>query len=266
MYYLGLYWEFIKIRLKTMVEYRSNTIWTGIAEACGYTADFLVIWIMISKFHNIGDWNAYEVIFLYAINLLTYSLSSMFLYRTCNNLSFQIRTGEFDDIITKPTNPFLYLCCSGFMYGYYSHISVSIFFICFCLAKLGVTLSISKIFFLILSLIGGALIQGAMNLFTTVPSFWMVKNTALRSLTWSGRNFIEYPISIYHKSIQIILTVILPFAFISFYPAQYFLGKSDFLMFHPIFQFLTPVVGVILFALAYMFWCFGIKHYNSSGS
>ena len=31
---------------------------------------------------------------------------------------------------------------------------------------------------------------------------------------------------------QIILTLIIPYAFINFYPAQYFLGKQDFIMFN----------------------------------
>ena len=44
------------------------------------------------------------------------------------------------------------------------------------------------------------------------------------------------------------------------------LEKNDFLMFHPVVQFLTPAVGILLAFLAYRFWLLGLKHYNSSGS
>lgn len=46
MYYFPLYLEFIKIQLKTMVEYRNETIWVALAEAAGYSAQFALIWVM----------------------------------------------------------------------------------------------------------------------------------------------------------------------------------------------------------------------------
>mgnify|MGYP000863678573 CR=1 FL=1 len=266
MYYFGLYIEFIKIRLKAMVEYRSETIWTGLAQAAGYFAEFAVIWVMISKFGTIGEWNSYEIMLLYALNLLTYALAGSFFYRTSNRLPESIRTGSFDEVITRPTNPLLYLICSGFLYGYFSHMIVSVVILCICFYNLAITLTFTKLIFLVIALVGGALIHSSIFLFVAVPSFWIVKNDAISRLLWSGREFIKYPISIYNKIIQVILTFILPFAFINFYPAQYLLSKNDFLMFHPVFQFLTPVVGGVLFFIAYRFWICGLKHYNSSGS
>lgn len=266
MYYLGLYWTFIKISLKTMVEYRTETIIMGLAQIAGYFADFLVIAVMVSKFQTMGGWNAYEIMLLYAFNLLAYAVASLFLYRTCNNLAGQIRTGELDAILTKPTNPLMYLCTSGFVTGYWAHILLSLVLMCFCFLKLGVAFTFSKILLLILSIIGGALIQGAIILITTVPAFWTVKGDAIREIPWVARDFIQYPITIYHKAIQFLLTFVVPYAFISFFPLQYFLGKNDFSFFHPAFQFLTPIVGIVLFFLAYRFWLYGLKHYNSSGS
>lgn len=266
MYYIGLYCKFVKIRLKAMVEYRGETFWTALAQAAGYFAEFAVIWIMVNQFVTIGAWNAYEIMLLFALNLLTYALAGSFFYRTCTQLPERIRTGTFDEVITRPTNPLLYLTCSGFLYGYISHITVSVVMLCICFAKLGISLTISRFLFFILAILGGALIQSSLFLFTAVPAFWTVKTDAISSLIWNGRDFIKYPISIYNKFVALILTFILPVAFINFYPAQYFLSKDDFMMFHPVFQYLTPAVGLLLFFLAYRFWLFGIKNYKSTGS
>ena len=147
MYYLDLYWEFIKIRMKTAVEYRGETLITGISEMIGYASEFVILWIMVGKFQQMGQWNAYEIMLIYAMNLLGYSLSNVFLYRTCHNLADLIRTGVFDGIITKPTNPFLYLCCSGFMYGYWAHITLAIALMVICFRKLAVTFTVVKTLF-----------------------------------------------------------------------------------------------------------------------
>ena len=266
MYYLDLYWEFIKIRIKTAVEYRGQTFITGFSQMIGYGSEFLILWIMVSKFQQMGQWNVYEIMLIYAMNLLGYSLANVFIYRTCHNLAELIRTGDFDGIITKPTNPFMYLCCSGFMYGYWAHVALTVGLMIFCFGKLGVSFSLAKILFLLLVIFGSALIQGATQLISYVPTFWVIKSNAIRSVHRYARDFVQYPLSIYHKSIQILLTFVIPYAFISFYPLQYLLEKDDFLMFHPVVQYLTPAVGILLAFLAYRFWLFGLKHYNSSGS
>jgi len=266
MYYLDLYWEFIKIRLKTAVEYREETFLTGFFEIIGYASEFVILWIMISKFRQMGQWNAYEIMLIYAMNLLCYSLANVFLYRTCHNLAELIRTGDFDGIITKPTNPILYLSCSGFMYGYWAHISLAVTLMVFCFRKLGVTFTMVKLLFLLGAILGSTLIQGSTQLFAYIPTFWTVKNKALQSMRWIVYDYAKYPISIYHKSVQVFLTFVIPYAFISFYPLQYLLEKDDFLMFHPVVQYLTPAIGLLLAFLAYRFWLFGLKHYNSSGS
>lgn len=266
MYYFSLYKEFIKIRFKTAAEYRSNTILMGISQIIGYLSEFIVLWIMISQFRQMGQWNAYELMLIYAMNLTGYSLANFFIYNTSNDLADLIRTGELDGVVTKPTNPFLYLCCSHFTTGYWAHLLLTGSLMVFCFIKLQVHFTAVKVLFLLVSIIGSALIQGSVQLISVIPAFWFVKSTSIRAFQWMSYDFVKYPISIYHKSIQFILTFVIPYAFVSFYPLQYLLGKNDFCMFHPVVQFLTPVIGITLAFLAYRFWLLGLKHYNSSGS
>ena len=80
------------------------------------------------------------------------------------------------------------------------------------------------------------------------------------------RRFIEYPITIYDRWLQLFLTVVIPYAFVSFYPAQHFLDKDGQALFHPALQYGTPLVGIFMFALACGFWRFGVNHYQSTGS
>ncbi|MEO1088650.1 MAG: ABC-2 family transporter protein, partial [Acidobacteriota bacterium] len=80
------------------------------------------------------------------------------------------------------------------------------------------------------------------------------------------RSFIVYPISIYDNWIQVLLTLVLPFAFVSFFPAEHFLGKPESSIFPAVFQFGTPLVGLIFFLLAYRLWSSGVDGYQSTGS
>ena len=266
MNYFNLYIEFIKIRLQSMIEYRAAFISGGLAQATSYIADVTLIWIMINQFNKIGTWEPYEVLFLYGLNLLAYALAGLFLYNPHAALPGMIKNGEFDELLIRPLNPFIYIITKMFNYGYFSHIIIALVIIMLCFIKLNLIVTPIKLLFLVVVIISGALIQGAAFMIISIPAFWITDTSSLSFFFGSIKEFTKYPISIYPKIIQVFLTIIVPYSFISFYPAQYFLEKNDFLMFNPIIQFISPIIGIISFGLAYKLWLIGIKSYSSTGS
>mgnify|MGYP001281232953 CR=1 FL=1 len=267
MHYIGLYIEFIKLKIMGVAEYRKSFLLGALAQAAAYGAEFLLIWVLVDKFQSVHGWGSYEVMFLYALNLASYALAGFFLFTPCTQLSFMIKNGSFDEILTRPLNSFLYLISKEFNSAYISHLLLSIFIIFLCFHQLGIALTFVKWMGLLVCLLGGALIQGAGFVATSVPAFWFVETQGLRNIFFFQlRNFIRYPVSAYNKFVQIVLTLLLPYAFINFYPSQFFLEKSDFMMFSPSFQYGCPFVGLLLFGLSYWFWNVGINHYKSTGS
>lgn len=267
MSYALLYLEFIKLQILGVLHYKKAFTLGLIAQIASYGAEFLLLWIIITKFQDINGWNSYEVLLLYALNLCSYALASFFLASPSFRLSMMIKDGTFDEILTKPLNSFLYLVCREFNSGYLSHLLLSIVAMWVAISHLNFSFTLVHTLFFILIIISGALIQGAALLITAIPSFWVVENTSLKEVFFfQMKNFIKYPISIYPAPIQILLTFILPYAFINFFPIQYFLNKNDFSFFSPVFQYLSPVFGVVLFVIAYLFWLIGIKNYKSTGS
>jgi ABC-2 type transport system permease protein len=58
---------------------------------------------------------------------------------------------------------------------------------------------------------------------------------------------------------------LLPLAFMNYYPSLILLNKLEKIS-YPWLAFLSPVVAVIVFALAYMLWTAGLNRYSSTGS
>jgi hypothetical protein len=81
-------------------------------------------------------------------------------------------------------------------------------------------------------------------------------------------NYADKPIklnhgeTIYAKGIRIAITYIIPFAFTSFIPASYFIGKTNLL------EALggTIVAAIVSFIVAYFVWEKGIQVYESAGN
>lgn len=264
---IKLFFQFLKINIKSIAQHRGSFVLYTLSKAVYFVSSFIMLWIMIQTFNAMGDWSAYEIMFLYAIANCGYAIGGSFLYHGCNTIGNEVRDGSFDMVLTKPVDPFVFWTSTKYSSGYFGTFIVSLSVIFISLYLQGVQMSFVKILFLTLTLLSAGVIIGAIMLLTTVPCFWIVKNKALMSIAGGGmRSFIDYPISIYNRLLQVILTFVLPYAFVNFFPAQLILSKNDFLMFPPVFQYLAPVVATLVFIIAYRLWKFGINHYQSTGS
>ena len=96
------------------------------------------------------------------------------------------------------------------------------------------------------------------------------KNEELESVReifyWNMRKFAGYPISIYSKLIQGLMIYVVPFAFVNYFPAQYLLRKPDMANYNEVYMYIAPLVGVVVYALAYVFWRVSVKRYTSTGN
>jgi ABC-2 type transport system permease protein len=75
-------------------------------------------------------------------------------------------------------------------------------------------------------------------------------------------NFTKYPMTIYSKLINTILTFVIPFAFTAFIPASWFLGRNTFLY----GVLATVLCAIIFFAGGYALWKTGLRQYESAGN
>jgi len=78
--------------------------------------------------------------------------------------------------------------------------------------------------------------------------------------------FVRFPLSIYPQPVQWCFSFVVPFAFVSFVPAELILHKDTVALLNPQLGYLTPAVGVAVFAAGYLLWRIGLRRYQSTGS
>ena len=274
MHYLKLYARFIVVHMKSQMEYRIGFFMDHFILILYYSITYMGVWIILNKFHSVAGWSFYEVLLLFNLNLFSYSVSSLFFgFGSMRRVETMIQQGTFDSMLIYPLNPFLHVVFKQFGHTYFAHIAlcIAVFFICF--EKLNIIWSFTNVLWFSLVSIGGAMIQAAVMIFTGTMNFWFIRSTtAIDTSIQVMKTFVDYPITIYEKWVQIILTFIIPYAFITFYPVEHFLNKFGpslfygIALFDPLFQFGTPVVGVVSFLFSYTLWNFGINRYQSTGS
>ena len=74
--------------------------------------------------------------------------------------------------------------------------------------------------------------------------------------------FSRYPQTIFPYALRFLLRWIVPFGFVSFYPATGLLGKSPYTG----VTLMAPVVALAFALLGAVMWRFGVRNYESTGS
>ena len=76
----------------------------------------------------------------------------------------------------------------------------------------------------------------------------------------------SYPMNIFPNWLVAFFTFILPAIFLNYFPALYFLDKLNPFNLPSGVAFLAPVAGLAVLIGGLLFWRFGIRHYQSTGT
>ncbi|WP_312027649.1 ABC transporter permease [Paenibacillus cucumis (ex Kampfer et al. 2016)] len=261
---MQLYFMFMKSTIKAEYQYKTNFFFGLFANLYTYFLTYMSIWILTHKFSVIDGWNYNELVFLTALNLFTYAIAITVLYHYVSGLENYLLEGRFDRILVRPINPIISLIFDGFAWMGIGQLLVSSVFLINSMLALDIHWTAYKIIVFVFCLIGGVLIQGAALMIFGTLSFWVKKSYSLSViLFYNLKTFINYPLTIFGPFIRNVLTFVLPWALINYYPAVFVLGKQDELSMG---YLLTPIVGTLMMIGAILLTQIGVKKYNSTGS
>ncbi len=262
-----LFRKYLGMLIKSSFQYKANAFFLSFGVFIRELVNVLIMFLLLKKFGDINGWTLYEMLFLYSLIYLSYSILVGF-FAGIRNFPHFIHSGSLDKYLTKPMGVlFQVISTQADYFASIGHgiIGFSLFF--YSAELIGLVWTPLYIGYYLLAIIGGVLIQLSIWLFTASLSIWTVKSESIIGfIFWNGRKFSGYPLSIFPGFIKFLLMFIIPFAFVNYFPAQFFLRKPDLQDFWPGFIYLTPVVGVLLFIGVMFFWRFSIRHYSSTGT
>ena len=264
---LTMFLFYTKLTIKSWFQYKVDAVLRSVAVFLREATGIIVIYFTLQTFHDINGWNMNEMFFLYSLLFLTYGILIVF-FTGLRDLGYIIQNGQFDRIMLRPRG--LLFQIISFNSDWFAAIGqggLGIVLLIISANNVGIKWTVTTAAFYIFAIIGGVLIQGAIFLFFASFNFLLIKTDNLKELLyWNMRKFAGYPISIYHKIIQVLLIYIMPFAFVNYFPSQYLLRKEDMQAYPAVYMYLTPAIGIILYLLAYLFWRFSIRFYRSTGN
>lgn len=262
---LRIHLALVNAGLRGELQYRANfVIWIVVGLVYQLTG-FVFIWVLLSRFEALGGWTLGEVAFLYGLRLVGHGAGLLLFGRTLE-VEEMVRDGEFDRALVRPLPSLLQVTLRHFPVAAVGDFLGGVALFLAANAMVGVAWSPQAILFLILAVTGAAMVEIAIKLSVATLCFRFLSTRALiRVVDDVFSNFGNYPMRIFGTIGTLLLTFVLPVAFLAYLPATVLLERTGELQIHAAFAYLAPLAGAILFFLAYLFWRSETRHYQSSG-
>ncbi len=261
MRYLKLLGIFYKYSFLKELEYRVNFL------SNAFMSVFWMVWgiVSVSIFFlhrdRMGDWTFPEVLMVVGLFTFFNGVMESLLRPNVGAVIEQIRDGTFDFVLTKPVNAQFISSLRNIIVWRLVDVIIGIGLIVYALGQLHVTPTTGQILFFIGMLVSGIIIVYAIWLMMVSLAFWFVKIDNITELFYAFYEAGRYPITIYRGLVRVLLTYVVPIAFVTTFPASALLGRLDQN---------TTVVGlgfaIGLFVLSNRFWNFALRYYSSASS
>ena len=256
-----------KTTMRAWFQYRVDALLKSLAVFLREATGIIFIYFTLLKFDTLSGWDIYEMLFLFSILFLTYGIMIIF-FTGLRDFGKTVRDGSFDRFMLRPRGLlFQIIFVNSDWFAALGHGGLGIALFILSAGKVGISWNPVNIVYYVITIIGGVLIQGAVFLILAALNIYLLETASLKELLyWNMRKFAGYPISIFNKFIQVIMIYVMPFAFVNYFPAQYLLRKSDMNQYPEIYMYITPIIGIAMYLLAYAFWRYSIRFYKSSGN
>jgi ABC-2 type transport system permease protein len=264
---LRLYLRLIGVQIRSQMQYRVGFAMETISTALITGMVFITFAFVIERFGNIAGWSLGEVGFLYGLLEFSFGLMDMlFSGFDPQNFGQQVRLGRLDQILLRPIGVTLQILGSDFILRRTGRIAQGMVIFIVSVGMINFHWTFMKVMLLPVVIISQVLFFGGFIIGATI-TFWTFESIEVVNIfTYGGAEMMSYPMNIYPNWMRKFFTYIVPAIFINYYPALYVLNKPDPLGMPGYAAFFSPLVGLFVFGVSMIFWQFGLKHYQSTGT
>lgn len=251
--------QFFKYLVQSKVDFLIGLMGFFLTQAAGIAFLYLVF----EQIPSLAGWTLPQLIFIYGFAQIPRGIDHLFTDNIWMVSWWYVVNGQFDRYMLRPMNLFFQVICEKLQPDALGELSVGILLLVISMSNGVVEVEGIKIVLFIISMIAGAIIYTSIKLLFASFAFWMKVSGPVLYTAYQLADFAKYPTEIYAKGIRFIITWIIPFGFVAYLPASYFL-KPEVSPWSTIG--VECILAVVSFAIAYGVFHFGTKAYESAGN
>jgi ABC-2 type transport system permease protein len=257
--YVGLLRLFVANSIQLELEYRINLLINAFNSLVAFGAGLAVIYAMFGQAGSIGGWSFHEALVLFGVFMMIQSYVEILLLPNFSELPEQIRTGAFDFVLLKPVSSQFLVSFRHLSIWQFPELLIGLGVALYGMAALGTIGPLSLAAFLLLLLAAMAIVYAICLMLATL-AFWVVKVDNMSELFFAFFSAGRFPVSAFPSWVRLLLTFVVPIAFITTVPAAAAIGRLDFGM-----AALGLALAVGFVAASRWFFRYAVASYTSAG-
>lgn len=257
-----LYRRALGAHARAVLEYEADFWLMAVAAVMTQAVGLIFLWTVFRRIPQINGWGFWEIVLIYALVYVAEGAGSLFFQGTWM-LAWQINQGELDRALVRPYSPVLQVMSSEVGFNGLGNMTMGVALIVTALAHLEIDWSPWRVLLALVLLASAVCVKLGLNLASNASAFWIQApfSTFAFSLHSLGE-LTRFPIGIYSTVIQGLVTLVLPFAFMSFFPAAALLDHGHIAW----VGLLTPVVAAYTLGVGVWIFRVGLRRYESAGN
>lgn len=260
--YMRLYRIFAVQYMKTVMQSKADFMVGLSGFLISQAAGLAFLYLVFKQIPSMKEWTLEQMLFIYGFAQIPRGIDHLL----TDNLWMvgwqMVIKGTFDKYMLRPMNIFFQIICEKVQFDAIGELLVGVFFVGRAIAYGVVQVTLLKTLLFIISIIAGSVIYTSVKLILASIAFWVKDSSPIMTTAYDVADFAKYPIEIYAKPIQLVLMTILPFAFVAYIPATYFLINAN------IWKTIAAecAIAVVFWIFAYSLFKKGLAVYESAGN
>lgn len=259
--YVRLMGIFYRNTLISEMEYRVNFLSNLVLSL------FWLLWAALSVrvyfYHaeTIAGWTYDEMLVVMGLFFTLNGYRQMILEPNLSRMSEHVRLGTLDYILTKPVDSQFLVSLRHIGVFNWGDPLLGLGLVVVALWRLNLVPAVTDLALFVVLLLAAMILLYSLSLMLQTTTIWLVNverlDTVVMGLLETGR----FPVGFYRGWLRVILTAVIPIAFMTTFPAQALLGRLEWWL---------AVVAIVLaaasFVAASLFWRFALRYYTGASA
>jgi len=260
--YIRLYGAYLSNSIKMRLAYREDFLSGFVAGIMQQLIGVLFVATIFVRVPDIRGWSREEVFFIYGFAQTTLGLFHTF----CSNLlemgGKYVIEGRLDQVLLRPLDSLFQVITERIHWEEVSVVLVGLGVMGYAVGRM--RMSIEAWQYLATGVLAVSACLVLLGIFVILASltFWFNDRGGVSNMMLVMQGFSQFPLTIYGRTIQLALTLVIPYGFTAFYPAMHLLGRKEY----SAVAWLTPAVAAVVLTAGIFSWRMGLRAYESTGS
>jgi ABC-2 type transport system permease protein len=259
MTYLRVLLRFFQANLMAAMEYRADFLANALVAVASSLWTLAALQVFFMHRPRLGGWRYEEALIVAGLFIAFEGIMAALLRPNLEEIPEAIRQGTLDFVLLRPLDSQFLVSFQRMQIWHLTDILLGLGVVAWALARLGWPPADRLLLFGVMLLAGLVIFYSLLMILITL-SFWFVEVGNIMELIYTFFEAGRFPVTAFPTWVQIVLTFIVPIAFITTVPAQAVLGGL-----RPAGVVTGLAIAAVLFAVSRAFWRYALRHYTSAG-